>query len=97
MKSLQEVSDATIQKAVEIRCSECFVAMLYANAFAGNQNETWDVIHNYKLSELIEEVQARNLPISDWYASVDTENRKVVDTPAYQKWMPPPPYARYTA
>lgn len=65
------VSDKDLQKAIELRISECYGAMSIANALGGSRSIPWDLARNHRLPELVADALDRGLDLKSFRASVD--------------------------
>ena len=68
-----EVSNAVLQKAIELRISGCFPAMNVANSIGGSPSPEWDLVRKYGLDELVADALDRGMPVADFKAAVTGE------------------------
>lgn len=87
MEITKTVSDELLKEVISIRFSDCYRSMSFANAFSGCQSDTWDVLHNYKASEIIEEAKKRGIDYQNILIAIP-EGIKVKDSIAF-KFMGP--------
>lgn len=80
-----KISDGDLRKAIELRISECFPALDFANALAGAQDTPWQLLRKYNFIELIDEAKARGLPIEAFRGAVG--GRIIADAPVYKKYL----------
>ena len=82
----KEISDEVLKEAIKTSFSECFVAMLYANAFAGQKTTKWSLIHDYKVEEMLEEAKVRGLLVEEWHCAIPPE-QLIIESKRYKKVM----------
>lgn len=75
------VSDAALVEAVALLTSPVFGALSMANALAGYQSETWQVVHTYTPRQIVDEVISRGVDLDGVHASCSRV--LVVDTPVF--------------
>jgi hypothetical protein len=78
-------TDSELTEAIAIRCSECFTAMLFANAFGGIETMPWKIIKAYKLLDMIQEAETRGIDLTKVTVAVGEEPKQmVVETARYK-------------
>lgn len=80
-----EIDDATLQKAIELRISECFGALNIANALGGHQSLEWQVVRAFTPRELFDEARARKLPLETFKGAV--ADNAIADHPLYKRYV----------
>lgn len=80
---MEPVKTSTIIKAIELRISECFGAMLMANALGGRPSPEWDLVRRVGLDELVADALDRKVDVRQIRAAVD--KTAFMDTPAYRR------------
>jgi hypothetical protein len=79
-------TDTEIREAIAIRCSECFTAMLWANALGGGETMPWRIIKTFKLPEMIAEAESRGIDLTKLPVAVGEEPKQMVsETERYRR------------
>jgi hypothetical protein len=80
-------TDEQLKEAIAILCSECFTALVFANALGGprQQSITWRLIHTFKAKELFDECRSRNIDLTT--LKVGVGEGFVKDTKLYVKMV----------
>lgn len=78
------ISDADLQRAIEIRVDRCFPAMNICNALAGTPTIAWQIIRQFTALQLFDEAIARGLPIESWRGRV--EGNALVDSLVWKSY-----------
>lgn len=60
-RNLGSYEDSVFTEAIKTLISECASALRFANALGGARTDKWDVIHNYKIEEIMAEAKKRGL------------------------------------
>tara|TARA_Y100000034_G_scaffold6762_1_gene7455 strand:- start:12484 stop:12771 length:288 start_codon:yes stop_codon:yes gene_type:complete len=85
----QEIKDEDLLKAISIRFDRHFPAMNIARSIGGSGTSVpWTILEQYTPAQILEEVEERNLDISDLevaMAKCDCCPRLVVDSRLYLK------------
>lgn len=63
IRNIESYPDSILLDAIKTVISECFRAMLIANAFAGSRSDKWDIIHNYTVDGIFNEAKRRHLQL----------------------------------
>lgn len=66
-----EVTDAVLREALELYANGCFTSLCLANALGGAKTQAWQVIHQFKASEIITEAHRRGIDVRSIKGSVD--------------------------
>ena len=77
------ISDASLIKAIELRCSECFPAMNLANQLGGYPSTEWEIVRTYSLVDMVREANKRGIDLTGRKAAVGDD--LVTDRPIYQR------------
>lgn len=79
-------TDKELTDAIAIRCSECFMALLFANAFSGRETMPWKIIKNHTLADMLTEAKLRNINLASVPVAVGDEPKQMItDSQSYQK------------
>lgn len=72
-RNIGSYQDTDILDSIGILISECFQAMALANALAGAETTSWEIIHNYKIDEIFAEAKHRKLALAGLKMAVGTK------------------------
>ena len=75
-------SDRDLQKAIELKCSQCYRAMSVANSLGGSPSRDWTLARAHKLPDLVAEARRRQLDMASWKPAVIEE--VLCDTAPYR-------------
>lgn len=85
MEITTPVSDADLLHAIELRCSECFGAMNFANALGGSKSVPWELVRTYSFLDLVDKAIERGLDVMGIKAAVD--HRPIQDTTIWKSYL----------
>ena len=79
------VSDAELLHAIELRCSECFGAMNFANALGGSETTEWKLVREYSFLVMVDEAIKRGLDVMGVKSAVD--KRPIQETVIWKSYL----------
>jgi hypothetical protein len=66
-----DTTNASLIKAIRLKCENCYGAMSFANALGGYPSPQWILCHSYSLKDLLEEAKNRKLDLSQISTEID--------------------------
>lgn len=77
------VAKEVLQKAIELRISDCFQAMNIANQIGGSSSPEWDLVREHSLIDLVAEALDQRMDVGNMKSAVG--GVKFTDCRLYEK------------
>jgi hypothetical protein len=80
---IKPLTKAALQKAICLKCDNCYAALALANLISGQRDEEWELCHSHSLSKLLEMAKSLGIDLNGLQTPVG--HVPVVDSLYYKR------------